>query len=281
MPAPADIPAADVPVPEIPAPEVCVLLVGCGRLGSAIVEGWLDHGPVDPRRLMIVTPGAKPVSDRAARAGATVNPEAGAVGRAGVVILAVKPAKWREAIEPLAPHLASGAMVVSVMAGVRAADLEARLARPVARVMPTTAVATGRGVAALWSGDPAAREAARAVFAPLADIVDLAEEERIDAATAVAGSGPAYVHAFTRALAEAGVEAGLSPDEATRLARGAVRSAAAASPHEGLDALIARVASPGGTTEAGLKAGAEAGLDAAVHAAVAAALRRARELSGG
>lgn len=258
-----------------------IILVGCGRLGSAIVEGWLTHGPVDPRRLLIITPSAKPVTERAGRAGAGINPDAAAIAEAQAVVLAVKPAKWREAVGGLADRLAADAVVISVMAGVRADDIESVLERPVARLMPTTAVAQGRGVAALWSDNAEASELARALFAPLADVVELSVEDQIDVATAVAGSGPAYVHAFTRAMAEAGVEAGLSPDDAVRLARGAVRSAAAAPLDEDLEDLIARIASPGGTTQAGLKAADEAGLDAAAHAAVAAALRRARELSAG
>lgn len=258
--------------------EGSVLLVGCGRLGSAIGEGWLTHGPVDPRRLMIQTPSPKPVTERAERAGARINtPEAASL--ADVVVLAVKPAKWREAVDGLAERLSDAAVVVSVMAGVRAEDIGQTLGRPVARLMPTTAVAQGRGVAALWSNDAGAAEAARLLFAPLADVVELSAEDQIDIATAVAGSGPAYIHAFTRGLAQAGVEAGLSEDDAIRLARGAVRSAAAAALDEGLDDLIARIASPGGTTQAGLKAAQDAGLDAAAHAAVAAALSRARELS--
>lgn len=262
-----------------PAPPT--VLVGCGRLGSAIVEGWLAHGPVDPRRLLIVTPSAKPVTDRAGRAGAVINPDAAALVDAHAVVLAVKPAKWREAAAGLAGRLAADAVVISVMAGVRAADICSALDRPVARLMPTTAVAHGRGVAALWSDDAEASELARALFAPLADVVELSIEDQIDIATAVAGSGPAYIHAFARAMAEAGVEAGLSPDDAVRLARGAVRSAAAAPLDEGLNDLIARIASPGGTTQAGLQAADEAGLANAAHAAVAAALTRARELSAG
>lgn len=258
-----------------------IILVGCGRLGSAIVEGWLTHGPVDPRRLLIVTPSPKPVTDRAGRAGAVINPEADAMTKAQAVVLAVKPAKWREAVDGLADRLAADAVVISVMAGVRADDIGKALQRPVARLMPTTAVAQGRGVAALWSNDAGASQIARALFAPLADVVELSVEDQIDVATAVAGSGPAYVHAFARAMAQAGVEAGLSPDDAVRLARGAVRSAASAPLDETLEDLIARIASPGGTTQAGLKAAGEAGLGAAAHAAVAAALRRARELSAG
>jgi len=258
-----------------------VVLVGCGRLGSAILEGWLATDAVEAADLVILTPSPKPVAEIARRRGARINPPVDALAAARAVVLAVKPAKWREATEPLIPHLPDDAVIVSVMAGVRAEAVGAALSpRRVARVMPTTAVAQGQGVAAIWSADASARQTARDLFSPLADIVDLDEEGAIDVATAVAGSGPAYVHAFTRALAEAGRASGLDAESALRLARGAVRSAAAADPAHSLDELIARVASPGGTTEAGLKALNDGqALDRAVAAAVAAALRRARELS--
>ncbi|CAN5432016.1 pyrroline-5-carboxylate reductase [soil metagenome] len=260
-----------------------VVLVGCGRLGSAIVEGWLHTGALDPSDLIILSPSSKTIAEAAKTKGARINPPLDALAWARAVVLAVKPAKWREASAALVEAFAPDAVIVSVMAGVRAADVsETFLGRSVARVMPTTAVATGQGVAALWSANRVAREAAHALFDGLAETVELDAEALIDVATAVAGSGPAYVHAFTRALAEAGVAQGLNPDAALRLARGAVRSAASADPASPLDDLIARVASPGGTTEAGLKALAEGrALDTAVEAAVNAALRRARELAGG
>jgi len=258
-----------------------VVLVGCGRLGSAIVEGWLLTGAVDPAELIILTPSEKPVADAARARGARVNPPLEALANARAVVLSVKPAYWKGAVEPLASAVPEDATIVSVMAGVRAAAIgDALTARPVARVMPTTAVASGSGIAAVWSADDSARAVAHALFAPLAQVVDLASEDLMDVATAVAGSGPAYVHAFTRALAAAGEEAGLDPAAALTLARGAVRSAASADPSESLDALIARVASPGGTTEAGLKAlNAASALDDAVAGAVGAALKRARDLS--
>ena len=258
-----------------------VVLVGCGRLGSAIVEGWLLTGAVDPAELIILTPSEKPVAEAARARGARVNPPLEAMANARAAVLSVKPAYWKGAVEPLASALPEDAHIVSVMAGVRTAALGAALSpRGIARVMPTTAVAAAQGIAAVWSGDDRTRETAHALFAPLAEVVDLDEERHMDVAPAVAGSGPAYVHAFTRALAAAGEEAGLDPDSALKLARGAVRSAASADPSESLDALIARVASPGGTTEAGLKALNQNGeLDEAVEAAVIAALLRARELS--
>jgi pyrroline-5-carboxylate reductase len=247
------------------------------------VEGWLHTGGLAASDLIILTPSSKPISELAAAKGARVNPPIAILSQASAVVLAVKPAKWRDASADLIEAFTPDAVIISVMAGVRAAAIsETFLGRSVARVMPTTAVATGHGVAGLWSANRDARKAAHRLFDSLADTVDLDAEALIDVATAVAGSGPAYVHAFTRALAEAGVAQGLDEAAALRLARGAVRSAASADPSSSLADLIARVASPGGTTEAGLRALVENRvLDAAVEAAVSAALQRARQLGGG
>lgn len=255
-----------------------VALVGCGRLGSAMVEGWLASGAVRPTDLIILTPSSKPAAEAARAVGARINPDAAELAGAEVVVLAVKPAAWEAALEPLAPHLGPDARVVSVMAGVPAARIAALAGRPTARVMPTTAVAQARGVAALWSEDAGALEAARELFGPVAATVVLEAEGQMDAATAVAGSGPAFVYAFVEALAGAGVASGLSPDAAAALARGALRSAGAGlETGAPLDDLIARIASPGGTTRAGLDAMRESGdLERVAAAAVQAAVRRAR-----
>lgn len=259
-----------------------VVLVGCGRLGSAILEGWLATEAVAPAELLILTPSDKPASDAARAQGARVNPPPAALAEARAVVLAVKPAYWREALEPLLANLPAHTPIVSVMAGVKADDIAALSGRPVARVMPTTAVAQARGVAALWSGDADARTTSRGLFAPIADVVDLDSEGLMDAATAVAGSAPAFVYAFGQALARAGEAQGLPTEAAQRLARGALRSAGAgAETGAALEALVARIASPGGTTRAGLDAMAAAGdLDRAARAAVEGAVRRAREISG-
>jgi pyrroline-5-carboxylate reductase len=262
-------------------PDQPVAILGCGRLGSAIVEGWLKTGAVLPERLVIFTPSPKPVAEQAQALGARVNPGVEALSKVGALVLAVKPAIWRAASEPLVDPLAPDAVVVSVMAGVRIAPMAEFFAnRPITRVMPTTGVAQAQGVASIWSNDPTAHAAAHALFQPIAELVDLADESLMDAATAVAGSGPAYFHAFTQALAEAGVAEGLSADDALRLARATLRSAAAGlADGSALEALIARIASPGGTTQAGLNALAEAGMPATVRAAVEAATRRSREMS--
>lgn len=255
-----------------------VVLVGCGRLGSAMLEGWLTTGAVQPGDLIILSPSEKPATEAARAKGARINPPQEALSEARTVVLAVKPAKWHEALTPLVPHLNPEAVLVSVMAGVAAGDIGALAGRSVARVMPTTAVAQARGVAAVWSDDERALRTARALFEPVADVAPLDDEGLMDAATAVAGSAPAFIYAFVQALARAGEAQGLAPDAAARLARGALRSAGAGlEMGEGLDALIARIASPGGTTRAGLDAMADGGdLDRAAEAAVRAAVDRAR-----
>lgn len=169
------------------------------------------------------------------------------------------------------------------MAGVRGQTIsDGYNGRTVVRVMPTTGVAQARGVATLWSGDADALSVGRELFEPIAETVLLDDEALMHAATAVSGCGPAYFFAFTRALAEAGEAEGLSPEAAARLARATLRSAAAGvEGDEALNALIDRVASPGGVTQAGLIALNENGaLDRSVESAVKAAVAKSTELSG-
>ena len=242
-----------------------VVLLGHGRLGSAISEGWRLTGAVpDPTILTRAVPPVCPSDTEA-------------------LVIAVKPAGWRAAVAPLRETLPPDAVVVSVMAGVRAEDLSSALpGRPVVRVMPTTAVAQGQGVTAIWSDAAEARALAHRLFDAMADTVDLDVETLMDAATAVAGSAPAFFYALAQALAAAGVEAGLTPDAAERLTRGALRSAGSgAGTDESLEDLIARIASPGGTTRAGLDALEAADLDRAGAAAVRAAVGRAESLARG
>lgn len=257
-----------------------VVLIGCGRLGSAMLEGWLATGAVAASDLIILSPSEKPAAEAARGRGARINPPLDALRQAKTVVLAVKPAMWRDALTPLVSYLNHEVIIVSVMAGVRSEDVSNVSGRPVARVMPTTAVAQGQGVAAIWSDDVRALETAKALFEPVADVAPLDDEALMDAATAVAGSAPAFIYAFVQGLADAGVAQGLSPEAAARLARGALRSAGAGlETGEGLDALIARIASPGGTTRAGLDAMADGGdLTRAAETAVSAAVARARSL---
>lgn len=259
-----------------------IVLQGVGRLGSAILEGWLVTGAVDPKDLIILTPSEKAVAEKARALGARINPPLETLADARAFVIGVKPAKWVEAAQPIVAHLNRDAVIVSVMAGVPEATISHGFeGRRVVRVMPTTGVAHGQGVASLWSSDRAALDTGLSLFSPMAETAVLTEEALMHAATAVSGCGPAYFFAFTRALAQAGIAEGLAEDVAVRLARATLRSAAAGVVgDEALDALIDRVASPGGVTQAGLMALNENGaLDLPVRSAVKAAVDKSTELS--
>lgn len=257
-----------------------VVLLGCGRLGSAILEGWLLTGTVAASDLIVLTPSPKPAAEAARAEGARINPELEALKAARVLVLAVKPAKWREAVAPLLPYLGEETVILSVMAGVTAPTLAEGIGGwPIVRVMPTTGVSRGRGVASVWAADAGARAVGRALFEAMAETVDLPDEALMDAATAVAGSGAAYFYAFTDALARAGEAAGLDAETARTLARATLRSAADSMGEDTLGALIDRIASPGGSTRAGLDALTRDGrLETALQDTVAAAVRRNREM---
>ena len=256
-----------------------ILLVGAGRMGGALLDGWAMGSAFPPDQIGILDPHPGEAADRAAVRGSGLAPDPGA---AKTVLLAVKPQLWREAAAALSGKLAADAVIVSIAAGVRTADLAATFdGRRVARVMPTTAVAIGSGVASVFAADAEAKARAHALFAPVARVVDLDDEALMDAATAVSGSGPAYLYAFVEALETAGVSAGLTPDAAATLARATVEGAAALMAASGTEPaeLRRQVTSPGGTTAAALEVlMGEGGFESLLKDAVAAAVKRSREL---
>lgn len=259
-----------------------VLLLGAGRMGGAMIEGWTVAGPVAFDQLIIRDPHPGPEALAAARLGARLNPSDSTLDQAAIVVLAVKPQLWRAVAAEVQPHLSPDACIISIAAGVTTADLTIAFGdRPVARVMPTTAVAVGQGAASIYAAGAWEREQAHRLFDTVATTVDLDDEELMHTATAVSGSGPAYFYAFVEALEAAGIKAGLSASDAAALARATVTGAASlmyisrASPAE----LRAQVTSPGGTTEAALEVlMGENGLQALLNEAVAAAVRRSKEL---
>ena len=257
-----------------------ILLLGAGRMGGALVEGWAKAGAFAAADLIIRDPNADP----AAFAGAVVNPPLEALSNAKTVLLAVKPQIWREAVADVVPHLAPDAVIVSIAAGVRATDISAAFGgRTVARVMPTTAVAIGLGTASLHADTDEARARAHALFDPVATTVDLDDEEQLHAATAVSGSAPAYLYAFVEALETAGAGLGLDPAASAKLARATIVGAAALLGQGGEEPaeLRKQVTSPGGTTAAalGVLMG-EGGFGDLLPRALDAAVKRSVELGG-
>jgi pyrroline-5-carboxylate reductase len=257
-----------------------ILLLGAGRMGGALIEGWAKAGAFALTDLIIRDPNADP----AAFPGARVNPPLETLSAAKTVLLAVKPQIWREAVADVVPHLAPDAVIVSIAAGVRAADISRAFGgRAVARVMPTTAVAIGLGTASIHADTPEARARAHALLAPVATVVDLDDEEQLHAATAVSGSAPAYLYAFIEALETAGAGQGLDPAASAKLARATIVGAAALLGRGGEEPaeLRKQVTSPGGTTAAALSVlMGEGGFGDLLPKALEAAVKRSVELGG-
>ena len=259
-----------------------ILMLGAGRMGGALIEGWRAAGAFAASDLIIREPYSNPTLDAAKAQGAQVNPPDAELAQAKTVLLAVKPQMWREAAAEVAAHLNADAVIVSIAAGVRAADIsQAFGGRRVARIMPTTAVAVCQGTASIYASDPEALARARALFEPVGTVVELADEELMHAATGVSGSAPAYLYAFVEALEAAGAAAGLPPTDSARLARSTIAGAAALMARSGDEPaeLRKQVTSPGGTTQAALDVLlGEGGFPELLREAVAAAARRSKEL---
>jgi len=257
-----------------------LLLVGCGNMGGAMLAGWLAGSSttagLDPARVTVVDPVLAQVP-----AGVTLLRELPVDASFDAILLGVKP-QFLDAVAPaLAPLAGQGTTVLSILAGAELASLAARFPQASARVriMPNLAAAIGKSPVALAGEGLGAELQARitALMAPLGQ-PEWVEEVLFDAVTALAGSGPAFVYRFIDALAQAGHGLGLPEDQSQRLAlamvegAGLLAAAAGQSPGE----LARRVASPGGTTEAGLKV-----LDAddALATVVGNCLRAARDRS--
>jgi pyrroline-5-carboxylate reductase len=260
-----------------------ILLLGAGRMGGAMIDGWGLTGAYPPSALIIREPYPNPTVTQAQAGGALLNPPDDALEQAQTVLMALKPQIWRDAVGEIAHRLRPGAVVVSIAAGVPLADLEGAFAgHPVARVMPTTGVAIAKGVASIYARDPRARARAHALFESVARCVDLENEALIDAATAVSGSAPAYWYALIEALEAAAQAQGLPREAAQSLVRATMVGAGALLEQTGEEPaeLRRQVTSPGGTTAAALEVfNGPNGFPRLAAEAVAAAIRRAKELA--
>jgi pyrroline-5-carboxylate reductase len=257
-------------------------ILGGGNMGTAIIAG-LRRLPAMPA-VTVCDPVAA-VRDKHAAAGLAVtdNPQQ-AVAGAGLVLLAVKPQQAGELLPQL--RLRDDALLVSILAGTTTTRIAALLGRPqpLVRAMPNTPMAIGRGMVGIAAGAharPGDLDLAEALFAPAARVLRVAEE-RLDAITAVSGSGPAYVFLVAECLQAAAMELGFSSDEAALLA-GTTLSGSVdyllSEPGFPAARLRQQVTSPGGTTAAALAVFEEAGVRATFVRALQAAERRARELA--
>jgi pyrroline-5-carboxylate reductase len=264
-------------------------LVGAGKMGGAMLKGWLQGG-LAPSQVVIVDPTPAPeIAALAARQGVALNPPPAGRASPEALVLAVKPQMLDAAAPQLAKLAGAQTLIVSIIAGKTIANLQARLpdARAFVRAMPNTPAAVGRGVtgaAANAAVTAAQKEIARTLLSTIGRFEWLPDEDLVDAVTAVSGSGPAYAFALVEALAEAGAALGLPADLAMRLARATVEGAGELmyrEPETSAATLRENVTSPGGTTAAALAVlRAPDGLAALMRRAVAAAHKRAGELAG-
>ncbi|MEO0751432.1 MAG: pyrroline-5-carboxylate reductase [Pseudomonadota bacterium] len=256
-----------------------LVLLGCGKMGSAMLAGWLDQG-LPPGSVWVIDPSP---SDWVRGTGVRVN--AGLPERPAIVLIAVKPQMMGEALPQIAAM--EGAVFLSVAAGTSMAAFEAAFGAgaKVIRAMPNTPAAVGQGITAIIgnaqvTGDDL--DLAEMLLRAVGQVVRLEHEDQMDVVTGVSGSGPAYVFHMIECLAAAGEAQGLAPDLAMQLAKATVAGAGALAEaaDESPSALRVNVTSPNGTTQAGLEVLMDegAGLPPLIRATVAAAADRSREL---
>jgi pyrroline-5-carboxylate reductase len=264
-----------------------LVLVGAGKMGGAMLQGWLGLG-FPPAQAAVFEP--QPSDELAALAarGIRLNPPAGSVRDAAAIVIAVKPQVAAEVDPAYAGLVGPQTVAVSIMAGQTLRTLAGLLppGAAIVRSMPNTPAAIGRGITVAVANaqvSAAQRDLAHRLLAAIGAVEWVADEALMDAVTAVSGSGPAYVFLLAEALAKAGVAAGLPSALAARLARETVAGSGELLNRSELDPAVLRqnVTSPGGTTAAALDVlMSPQGLAALMEKAVAAATRRSRELAG-
>ena len=267
-----------------------LVLVGAGKMGSAMLDGWLARG-LAPKRIIVIEPQPPKAVKALARRGLTLNPKPGPKAKAeaaAAIVIAIKPQTAPEAVPALGLHVGKSTLVLSIMAGRTIGFLEKALpgGTAIVRAMPNTPAAIGRGISvAVANAKVSARQRKLAsdLLAAIGKVEWAGDEGLMDAVTALSGSGPAYVFLLAEAMTQAGVAAGLPADLAARLARETVAGSGELLHRSPLDAATLRqnVTSPGGTTAAALAVlMGPGGFDELLTRAIAAATRRSRELAG-
>jgi pyrroline-5-carboxylate reductase len=262
-----------------------LVLVGAGKMGGAMLDGWLARG-LPPKKVVVLEPQPSKEIKALARRGVRINPK-DKVGPVAALVIAVKPQIAPEALPALAPLIDRKTVAVSIMAGRTVGFLEGHLpGAAIVRAMPNTPAAIGRGITVGVGNQrvgAAQRKLAHALLSATGSVEWVDDEALMDAVTAVSGSGPAYVFLLAEAMARAGVAAGLPQALAETLARETVAGSGELLHRSPLPAATLRqnVTSPGGTTAAALGVlMAPEGIDPLMTKAVAAATRRGKELAG-
>jgi pyrroline-5-carboxylate reductase len=261
-----------------------IALAGAGKMGGAMLTGWLAQG-LAPDRVAVIDPHLSPEISALAAKGVRLNPQAKDLGTVDTLVVAVKPQSFRDAGAALKSFVGPSTLVVSIMAGTTMSALEEVVGGAVVRAMPNTPAAIGRGITVAVPSKrvTAAQRAMTDALLKATGLVEWVDDESLmDAVTAVSGSGPAYVFLLAEELARAGVAAGLPEQLATTLARATVAGSGELLHRSDLPSATLRqnVTSPGGTTAAALEVlMANDGMQPLMTRAIAAATRRSRELA--
>lgn len=266
-----------------------LLLVGAGKMGQAMLDGWLSRG-LKPKQVAVIDPqpakSIKALTKRGVKLNAKPGPKQPA--DAAAIVIAVKPQTAPDAVPPLGLYVGKSTLVLSIMAGRTIKFIENALppGAAIVRAMPNTPAAVGRGITvAVANGkvSPRQRKLATGLLSAIGKVEWVKDEALIDAVTALSGSGPAYVFLLAEAMTKAGIAAGLPAELAGRLARETVAGSGELLHRSELDAATLRqnVTSPGGTTAAALEIlmGPD-GFDEILTKAIAAATNRSRQLAG-
>jgi pyrroline-5-carboxylate reductase len=262
-----------------------LVLLGAGKMGGAMLDGWLARG-LNPKKIAVLEPQPAKSVKALARRGLKLNPKKPL--EAAAIVIAVKPQSAPEALPALRDYVGRNTLALSIMAGRPLRFLADALppGAAIVRAMPNTPAAIGRGITvAVPNAKVSARQRKLAsdLLAAIGAVEWIADEALMDAVTAVSGSGPAYVFLLAEAMAQAGIAAGLPDALARRLARETVAGSGELLHRSDLDAATLRqnVTSPGGTTAAALEVlMGPAGFDDLLTRAVDAATRRSRALAG-
>ncbi|MGX9355417.1 pyrroline-5-carboxylate reductase [Roseobacteraceae bacterium S113] len=261
-----------------------LVLLGCGKMGGAMLQGWLEGG-LPPASVHVIDPNP---SDWLRSTGVAIN--AALPSDPAIVLIAVKPQMMGDALPSIAAMGGGATLFVSVAAGTSIAGFESALGAtsPIVRAMPNTPAAVGKGITAMVGNAHATSahiDLAEALLSAVGQVVRLEHEDQMDAVTGVSGSGPAYVFHMIECLAAAAEAEGLAPALAMQLAKATVAGAGALAEQasESPEQLRINVTSPNGTTQAGLVElmDLERGLSPLMARTVAAAAGRSRELKDG
>ena len=276
-------PANDKSLRTFPGP---LLLLGAGKMGFAMLEGWLKRG-LAPRKIIVVEPQPSKAVKALTRRGLKLNPK-GKAPTAAAIVIAVKPQSAPEAVPAVRGYAGKSTLVLSIMAGRTIHFLESALpaGAAIVRAMPNTPAAIGRGITvAVPNTKVSARQRKQAgdLLSAIGSVEWASDEGVMNAVTAVSGSGPAYVFLLAEAMTKAGIAAGLPAALAAKLARETVAGSGELLHRSEIDPATLRqnVTSPGGTTAAALDVlMGPGGFDEILTKAIAAATRRGRELAG-